>query len=159
MAVTQTVITDATTEAHFREARKLFSEYAAGIGIDLCFQDFTTELGVLERMYAPPEGCLLLASHHRGFVGCVGLRRFEAQDCEMKRLYVQPMSQRNGIGRALGRAAIRRARQLGYRRMVLDTLASMTPARQLYRSLGFRETGAYYDNPIEDAVYMALDLD
>ena len=42
--------------------------------------------------------------------------------------------------------------------MVLDTLARLKPARSLYRSLGFREVAPYYENPIEGAVYMELDL-
>ena len=146
------------TPDEFCEARKLFEEYAEGIGLDLGFQNFARELEELEKMYAPPAGCLLLASQLELIVGCVGLRRFEGEICEMKRLYVQPSVQGQGLGRALAGAAIRQARKLGYRLMVLDTLASMKPARKLYRSLGFRETDPYYDNPIEGAVYMELDL-
>ena len=156
--LTQTIITNAGTPAEFREARKLFEEYAEDVGLDLDFQNFARELEELARMYAPPVGCLLLASRLGLIAGCIGLRRFDREVCEMKRLYVQPSGRGQGVGRALVTAAIGRARQLGYRRMVLDTLASMKPARTLYRSLGFRETDPYYDNPIEDAVYMELNL-
>ena len=146
------------TPDEFCEARKLFEEYAECIGLDLGFQNFARELEELEKMYATPAGCLLLASQLGLIVGCVGLRRFEGEICEMKRLYVHPSVQGQGLGRALAGAAIGQARKLGYRLMVLDTLASMKPARKLYRSLGFRETDPYYDNPIEGAVYMELDL-
>ncbi len=156
--MTQTVITIAATADEFHEARRLFEEYAVAIDLDLCFQNFAEELEELALMYGPPAGCLLLARQLGLIVGCVGLRRFEGEVCEMKRLYVQPWVQGHGTGRALAIAVIGQARQLGYKRMLLDTLASMTPARKLYRSLGFRETDPYYDNPIEGAVYMELDL-
>jgi len=156
--VTQRVITIAATLDDFREARQLFEEYALATGIDLGFQNFVEELEELAGMYAPPTGCLLLGRQGGLIVGCVGLRRFEGEVCEMKRLYVQPWFQGQGMGRALATAVIEEARQLAYMRIVLDTLASMIPARKLYSSLGFRETDSYYDNPIEDAVYMELGL-
>ncbi len=71
----------------------------------------------------------------------------------MKRLFLRDAARRTGAGRALAEASIAAARALGYREMLLDTLASMAPAIALYRALGFEGVPAYYDNPVPGAVY------
>ncbi len=141
--------------------RSLFREYIDGLGIDLSFQHVADELEDLPGKYAPPDGGVLLARDAEGnALGCVGLRPWAApHTCEIKRLYVKPAARGQALGRRLAEAAIAQARQAGYARMLLDTLASMQAARQLYAELGFHPVPAYYDNPIPGTLYMALELD
>ena len=93
---------------------RLFTEYAAGIGIDLAYQDFDAELARMPGNYAPPLGELLLAKSEAGEAfGCVGMRPMpHAGCCEMKRLYVAPQARGTGMGialvRAIGDAAVKR---------------------------------------------------
>jgi GNAT superfamily N-acetyltransferase len=151
-------IVPAEDEAQYAAARELFEEYAAQLGVDLCFQNFAAELEQLSRMYGPPSGRLLLGRRDDEIVACVGVRRLSDEVCEMKRLYVRNAERGHGIGRRLAVAAIAAARALGYRRMVLDTLERMTAARALYDSLGFVPAPPYYPNPNPDVTYLQLDL-
>jgi GNAT superfamily N-acetyltransferase len=141
-----------------QEVRTLFEEYQESIGLDLEFQDFSSELASLPGAYVPPRGRLLLARSGGAAAGCVALRPLSADTCEMKRLYVRPAFRKAGAGRLLAERLIAEARSIGYARMCLDTLPSMVRAQQLYESLGFRDIDAYRYNPLAGTRYMALDL-
>jgi len=158
------VFQQAETPIHIAQARELFLEYAQSLGFSLCFQNFNQELANLPGDYAPPAGRLLLAEYETQLAGCVALHRLahdESGDdiCEMKRLYLRPQFRGKGIGRALTGRIIAEARQIGYRRMRLDTVEPvMKDAVAMYRKLGFGEIAPYCANPIAGALYMELRL-
>jgi ribosomal protein S18 acetylase RimI-like enzyme len=141
-------------------ARTLFLEYQEGLGLNLCFQNFSQELAELPGNYAPPAGRLLLAVESDEPVGCVALRKIGDGVCEMKRLYVRPEARGKNLGRMLAETIINEAHSIGYRRMRLDTIpGKMDRAIAMYRSLGFKEIAPYYENPVEGATFMELTLD
>ena len=165
------VIRIAQGSADIESARRLFDEYAASLGVDLCFQGFAAELAGLPGDYAPPRGRLLLARRGSADVGCVALRPLhgggELQGDgggprrgvgEVKRLYLRPVARGSGLGRALMEAVLGEARAIGYRELRLDTLATMHEARALYASLGFRECEPYCENPLRGTSWMSLAL-
>jgi putative acetyltransferase len=155
-------IVEPATSAEFDAAREILREYAAGIGVDLCFQGFEAELAGLPGEYAAPGGALLLACVDGQVAGCGALRALTDVDyanaCEMKRLYVRRAFRGFGLGRVLAGALVERAREAGYSNMLLDTLDDMEAARGLYESLGFEEIPPYYFNPIPGAHYLRADL-
>jgi ribosomal protein S18 acetylase RimI-like enzyme len=154
-------IEQASSAEQITLARELFLEYAKGLSVDLCFQNFDRELRELPGKYAPPTGRLFLAYYcDKGerLAGCGALRPFSAGICEMKRLYVRPEFRGHGVGCALSLALIAAAREIGYLALRLDTLPEMLEAHKLYRELGFREIAAYCSDPIEGVRYLELDL-
>jgi putative acetyltransferase len=150
------------TQQELQATREIFREYAAEIGIDLCFQSFDAELAGLPGEYAAPSGTLLLALQDGALVGCCALRALhnadEANACEMKRLYVRKALRGFGLGRRLAEAALDAARRIGYKRVLLDTLDDMETARALYAGLGFKEIPPYYHNPIAGSHYLKAEL-
>ena len=101
----------------------------------------------------------MLARDNDELAGCVALRQLSERTCEMKRLFVRETFRGKRIGRLLIEMIIRHAKEIGYERMLLDTLPPrMNDAIALYRSIGFKEIAPYYDNPVEGAIFMELRL-
>ncbi len=141
--------------------KALFIEYATGIsteiGLDLAFQCFDQELATLPGKYSAPYGTILLAEVDGELKGVVALRPLEEGISEMKRLFVQPGARGIGVGRLLIEAVLQKAREAGYSAVRLDSLQHMKSAIGIYRSLGFRDIEAYYENPV-CPVYLELKL-
>jgi len=151
-----------SSPAEWDVVRDIFREYASTLGVDLCFQDFESELAQLPGDYAEPRGALLIAEVEGALAGCCALRPLDNADypnaSEMKRLYVRKAFRGFGLGRELAEAMLDRARQAGYACVLLDTLDDMESARALYTDLGFEEIPPYYHNPIPGAHYLKVDI-
>ena len=148
----------AKSDSDYKQAKTLFLEYADSLNFGLCFQNFEKEISDLPAMYSEPEGCIILSSENAKPFGCVALRKFENETCEMKRLYIPKTYRGKGIGRELAKRIITKAKELGYKKMRLDTIETMKEAIALYKTLGFVEISAYRYNPVKEVVYMEKDL-
>ena len=111
--------------------------------------------------FAPPGGVFLVAYRGEEAVGCGGFRRAHGEGrAELKRMLVVEAVRRSGIGRAVLAELERRARDLGYRELVLETGARQPEALALYASAGYQPTapfGIYAGEP--NARYFAKRLD
>ncbi len=143
-------IAPARSPSEVAAVKALFMDYNSWLGVDLCFQGFEAEMARL------PDGydLLLLATVAGDPAGAVGVRPLEEGVCEMKRLYVPEPFRGLGLGRRLCERLLREAERLGYQLMRLDTLERLTAALALYRDLGFVPCTAYYDNPLDQVIYL-----
>ena len=151
-------LVQATDKHEMKKVKEIFIEYRKDLGLDLSFQDFQDELDELPGEYSPPDGTIILAKEVDKIKGCVALRKIDEHTCEMKRLYVKPEHRGKGLGRKLAVSIIDIARNKGYTKMKLDTLTTLKKANQLYCSLGFEDCEPYRYNPLDDALYMELEL-
>jgi GNAT superfamily N-acetyltransferase len=96
--------------------------------------------------FLPPKGLYLVARAEDHLVGGVGLRQISdpALECgEVKRLWVRPDFRRRGVGFALMNEIEDRARQLGYRRLYLESGYAQPEALELYRGSGWDAVDEY----------------
>lgn len=151
-------IVDSPADPLVDAARELFVEYQQSIGVDLCFQGFAKELAELPGAYVAPFGRLYV-----GFVGvlpacCVALRRHDPESGEMKRLFVRPAFRGRRLGELLTRKILTDAVEIDYRRVILDTLPSMTTAQRMYEALGFVDIPGPTSSPVGGTRFMSLTL-
>ena len=97
--------------------------------------------------FTPPAGVFLIVVEDGEDIGCGGIKRLAPARFEIKHLWIQPLMQGRGLGRALLKELERRARDFGATEVVLDTNASLLAAGSMYRSSGYEEIEPYNDNP------------
>lgn len=153
MIASPTHIREAHGAADMDAVRTLFQEYAGTLNFSLCFQGFDAELAGLPGQYAPPRGNAWLAEANGQLAGCVAVRPLDDDICEMKRMFIRPAYRGLKLGRQLAETTLEFARRAGYRAMRLDTVETLRAAMTLYRSMGFIEIPAYYDNPVPGVHY------
>lgn len=86
-----------------------------------------------------PGGSILLAEAGTQVVGTCALIKMADGGYELAKMAVAPAAQGQRIGWLLGQAAVQRARDLGARRVYLESNSALGPALALYRKLGFRD--------------------
>lgn len=145
-------IVDATN--YLDDVKKLIVEYTKFLKRDLTFQHLDEEMADLPKKYLPPNGRLLCAKVDDKIIGCVAYHKHTAECCEMKRLFVLEGYRKFHAGSKLIEAILLAAENDGYKEMVLDTITPLESAIHLYKKFGFVETASYYENPMDDVIYM-----
>ena len=109
---------------------------------------------------APPGGVFVIAWTGDEPVGCGGLRAYDGEIGELKRMYVTPPARRSGVARAVLAELERVARGLGYGRLRLETGLRQPEAIALYESSGYEPIapyGIYGDAPLSRCFEKTLD--
>jgi GNAT superfamily N-acetyltransferase len=129
------------------DARQLLSAYVDEMDGRLRDGAGTFDRAWRGEEYGGPRGRIVVARLNGVAIGCAGLRGHATRDAEIKRFYVAPEARRRGVGRALLAWLETAARELGYRRVVLDTAAPLVEAARLYEASGYAPVAAFNDNP------------
>lgn len=143
---------------YIEEVKQLIKEYLIFLNRDLSFQNIEKELSDLQDKYTGNNGEILIALVDDKIVGCVAYYKHNEDRCEMKRLFVRNEYRGLNIGNSLVEEIVEHAKVRGYKTMVLDTIEPLKAAIHVYKKNGFIECDAYYDNPMDDVIYMKKDL-
>ena len=148
-----------------REIKELFLEYTdmlvendSSVAKYLKLQNYDSELEHLTDKYGLPDGRLYIVKVENEVAGCIGLRKIDDENCEMKRLYVRPAFRGHKIAIKLIEKIIDDAKKIGYKSMFLDTLPFLEGAIHLYKKFGFYEVESYNNSPMDTTIYMKLDF-
>jgi len=96
------------------------------------------------------RGTFLIARHDGRAVGCGAIRLIDETTAEVKRMNSEPTRRGTGVGRGVLESLEAAARDLGVRRLVLETGVHQHAAIGLYRSAGFTQVdcwGEYLSAP------------
>jgi ribosomal protein S18 acetylase RimI-like enzyme len=99
------------------------------------------DLRSIRSTYLEDGGEFLIGLVDGRVVAMGAVRHITDSVAEIKRMRVHPRYQRRGFGRLVLEQLERRAAELGYTILRLDTTVVQTAAQELYRSAGYREVG------------------
>lgn len=86
-----------------------------------------------------PGGHIYMALSNGEAVGTCALIRMDDETYELAKMTVAETARGKGIGWLLGQAAIHKARELGAKRIFLESNTVLEPAINLYKKLGFQK--------------------
>lgn len=99
----------------------------------------------------------VLVTDDGGIAGCVGLYPLREGVVELRKMYLRPEYRGKGTGRRLLDHALAAAREIGFRRVELETNSRLVEAIRMYERYGFQPVEACHLAARCDATY-ALDL-
>ena len=124
-----------------RAVRRLHDDALNEVGAHLGSGPWDEDLDEIEDVYLGSGGEFLVGVLDGEVVAMGAVKRLSPDAAEIKRMRVRPGLQGRGYGQALLDALHRRAAELGYSQLHLDTTVQQRVARGLYLKNGYREVG------------------
>jgi putative acetyltransferase len=97
------------------------------------------DLDSIEESYFLNNGFFGVVEIENSIVATVGLHQVDATICELRKMYSLPSQRGKGLGKSIIEFALSKAKELGYKRVILETASPLKEAIGLYKKYGFKE--------------------
>lgn len=115
--------------------------------------------GRFEPLHLPAGRSVFLVARCRGeAIGCAAVVPLAEDTGEVKRVYVRPAWRGQGVATQMLRELERRAVEMGYRRLRLETGDRQPDAIHLYENLGYRHVPCWTGDPNDVCMEKTLDV-
>jgi len=98
------------------------------------------DLKDIEKSYFERGGVFYVLEEEDGtIIASYGLYLIDDQTCELRKMYLHKAHRGKGLGKLLMEDALAKARQIGFKKMTLETASVLKEAISLYKKYGFVE--------------------
>lgn len=105
-----------------------------------------------------PGGAIKMARYKDEIVGTCGLLKIDDDVYELVKMAVTEKCQGLQIGKKLGLAVIEKAKELGAKKVILETNKKLTPAINLYKVLGFKSGQHFGDQSVYERCDVEMEI-
>lgn len=150
-------IRSATNDDRERVAELVF-DVLAEFGLEADPETTDADLQDIEANYLRRGGLFeVIEDGHSNLIGSFGLYPINKTTCELRKMYFIPSARGFGLGKYVLERTIARARELGFKQIVLETSSKLIAANRLYSQFGFRQVKSDHLTSRADQAYR-LDL-
>ncbi len=96
------------------------------------------DLSDLENFYFLKGGYFEVCEINDKVVGTWGLSPLDSQSCELRKMYLSSSQRGKGLGIAMLERVVKKANEMGFRRIELETASALRQAINLYVKYGFK---------------------
>jgi putative acetyltransferase len=150
-------IRPATNDDRERVAELVFGVLAE-FGLEADPETTDADLQDIEANYSGRGGLFeVIEDGHSNLIGSFGLYPLNKTTCELRKMYFIPRARGSGLGKYVLERTITRARELGFKQIVLETSSKLIAANRLYTQFGFKPVESDHLASRADQAY-SLDL-
>lgn len=100
---------------------------------------FDEGLDHLSQFYSSDGRSYYILLQNGAFIGGIGFAEFDDDCCELQKLYLADSAKGQGLGHRMIAYIENRAREMGYKRMYLETHSNLQAAIHIYEKAGYTE--------------------